>query len=252
MAAHPEGQHQSLSLQPVMKEPCEADDHESNMPSPVLSGLEVSHMFRPHPRGEAYTRGHLGVCPPQRVTQCHWEFDGASLFPAEDRCPVQSDLGEREREAGGRQPSGRTEAEELGGGVCSQLRPRPRLQAPCRLAPQPASGLVQPMGSSDKYSEGRKPGEAGTFHPLGHGGRVPTGAASPSRLQISPPPSLLPRSFLPRSRHLSKGPALSFVPVSLRPQGLPVPGLPRSPLLAFLVLLSSAQSVLCIYFVRNP
>lgn len=94
MAAHPEGQHQSLSLQPVMKEPCEADDHESDMPSPVLSGLEVSHMFRPHPRGEAYTRGHLGVCPPQRVTQCHWEFDGASLFPAEDRCPVQSDLGE--------------------------------------------------------------------------------------------------------------------------------------------------------------
>lgn len=96
MAARPEGQHQSLSLQPVMKEPCEADDHESDMPSPVLSGLEVSHMFRPHPRGEAYTRGHLGVCPPQRVTQCHWEFDGASLFPAEDRCPVQSDLGERE------------------------------------------------------------------------------------------------------------------------------------------------------------
>lgn len=127
------------------------------------------------------------------------------------------------REAGGRQPSGRTEAEELGGGVCSQLGPRPRLQAPCRLAPQPASGLVQPMGSGDKYSEGRKPGEAGTFHPLGHGGRVPTGAASPSRLRISPPPSLLPRSFLPRSRHLSKGPALSFVPVSLRPQGLAAP-----------------------------
>lgn len=118
----------------------------------------------------------------------------------------------REREAGGRQPSGRTEAEELGGGVCSQLRPCPRLQAPCRLAPQPASGLVQPMGSGDKYSEGRKPGEAGTFHPLGHGGRVPTGAASPSRLRISPPPSLLPRSFLPRSRHLSKGPASEFCP----------------------------------------
>lgn len=156
------------------------------------------------------------------------------------------------REAGGRQPSGRTEAEELGGGVCSQLSPRPRLQAPCRLAPQPASGLVQPMGSGDKYSEGKKPGEAGTFHPLGHGGHVLTGAASPSRLRISPPPSLPPRSFLPRSRHLSKGPALSFVPVSLQPQGLPVPGLPRSPLLAFLVLPSSARSVLCIYFVRNP
>lgn len=118
----------------------------------------------------------------------------------------------REREAGGRQPSGRTEAEELGGGVCSQLGPRPRLQAPCRLAPQPASGLVQPMGSGDKYSEGRKPEEAGTFHPLGHGGHVPTGAASPSRLRISPPPSFLPRSFLPRSRHLSKGPASEFCP----------------------------------------
>lgn len=80
------------------------------MPSPIVSGLEVSHMFHPHPRGEEYTRGHLKVCPPQCVIQHHWEFDGASLFPAEDRCPVQSDLGETE--TGGRQPSGRTEAKE--------------------------------------------------------------------------------------------------------------------------------------------
>lgn len=179
------------------------------MPSPVLSGLEVSHMFRPHPRGEAYTRGHLGVCPPQRVTQCHWEFDGASLFPAEDRCPVQSDLGEG---GWGKAAQWENRSGGAGRGGLFSAGSSPRLQAPCRLAPQPASGLVQPMGSGDKYSEGRKPGEAGTFHPLGHGGRVPTGAASPSRLRISPPPSLLPRSFLPRSRHLSKGPASEFCP----------------------------------------
>lgn len=166
------------------------------------------------------------------------ESDGASLFSAEDRCPVQSDLGERE--TGGRQPSGRAEVRELAIGSVLRCILAPACK-PCAVS---LTSLLLAWSSqweavtSTWRAENQE--KEGLFTLSATEGIFQLGLCLLRGCRSLCPLSFNPIASCRVSSTYQMGLLLIFVPVSLQTQRLPVPGWPHSPLLNFLVLPSSA------------